>query len=91
MIKLSGKLICKNREESESIRRFLPEHIRLTKNEPGCVAFEVEETADPLVWTVDELFVDQESFVSHQERTKKSRWGVETRSIQRQYEIKEVV
>lgn len=90
MIELSGKLICKNREESELIRHFLPEHIRLTKNEPGCVAFEVEETADPLVWTVEELFADQKSFDTHQERTKSSRWGVETSSIQRQYEIQEV-
>lgn len=90
MIRLSGKLICKNLEESESISRFLPEHILLTKNEPGCVAFEVKQTADPLVWTVEELFVDQKSFEAHQERTKKSRWGVETGSIQRQYEIQEV-
>lgn len=90
MIRLSGKLICKSLEESELIRRFLPEHIRLTKNEPGCVAFEVKETADPLVWTVEELFVDQKNFEAHQGRTKKSRWGIETGSIQRQYEIQEV-
>jgi quinol monooxygenase YgiN len=90
VIRLSGKLICKSLEESELIRRFLPEHIRLTKNEPGCVAFEVKETADPLVWTVEELFVDQKSFEAHQGRTKKSSWGVETGAIKRQYEIQEV-
>lgn len=90
MIKLSGKLVCKNLEESELVRRFLPEHILLTKNEPGCVSFEVKASADPMVWTVEELFVDQNSFDTHQERTKNSRWGVETGAILRQYEIQEV-
>lgn len=91
MIQLSGKLICKTLDESESVRRFLPEHIRLTKNEPGCVSFEVQATSDPLIWTVEELFADQKSFDAHQERTKKSRWAVETATILREYEIQEVV
>ena len=90
MIQLSGKLICKNLEESESVRRFLPEHIQLTKNEPGCVRFDVQETSDPLIWTVEELFVDQKSFDAHQERTKQSQWAAETAAIVRQYEIQEV-
>lgn len=91
MIQLSGKLICKTLDESESVRRFLPEHIRLTKNEPGCVSFEVQATSDPLIWTVEELFADQKSFDAHQKRTKKSRWAVETATILREYEIQEVV
>ncbi|AFK61180.1 hypothetical protein TKWG_02830 [Advenella kashmirensis WT001] len=90
MIRLSGKLICKNLEESESVIRLLPEHIRLTSNEPGCVAFDVKGTADPLVWAVEELFVDRKSFETHQERTKSSRWGIETAAILRQYEITKV-
>lgn len=90
MIQLSGKLICKNLEESESVRRFLPEHIQLTKKEPGCVRFDVQETSDPLIWTVEELFLDQKSFDAHQTRTKQSRWAVETAAIVREYKIQEV-
>ena len=90
MIQLTGKLICKTLDESEAVRRFLPEHIRLTKNEPGCVSFNVLETSDPLIWTVDKLFVDQKSFDAHQVRTKQSRWAAETAAIVRQYEIQEV-
>jgi len=90
VIQLSGKLICKNLDESEAVRRFLPEHIRLTKNEPGCVSFAVQATTDPLIWTVEELFLDQKSFDAHQERTKQSQWAVETAAIVREYEMQEV-
>lgn len=89
MIKLTGRLLCKNVEESELVRRFLPEHIRLTKEETGCLAFNVTETADPLVWQVEELFSDPQTFALHQARTKASEWGRETRAIVREYQITE--
>lgn len=91
MIKLSGRLVCKNEEESDIVRHSLPEHIRLTREEPGCVSFEVTETADPLIWTVEELFTDKQTFEAHQTRTKASAWGLETRAIAREYAISEVV
>ena len=91
VIKLTGRLICKNREETALVRRYLPEHIRLTKEEAGCLAFEVKETDDPLIWSVEELFTSQETFDAHQARTKGSVWGKETRAIAREYAITEVV
>ena len=90
MIKLTGRLICKNREETALVRRYLPEHIRLTKEEAGCLAFEVRETDDPLIWSVEELFTSQETFDAHQVRTKASTWGTETRAIAREDAIAEV-
>lgn len=90
MIKLSGKLICKNAQESDLVKRLLPDHVRLTRNEPGCLAFDVKETADPLVWTVREIFLDQTTFEAHQERTKNSTWGVQSQSIVREYEMSEI-
>ncbi|MCZ4060869.1 antibiotic biosynthesis monooxygenase [Pantoea sp. LMR881] len=90
MIKLSGWLICKNVNESEVVQRFLPEHMRLTKQEAGCLSFSVTETADPLLWKVEELFTDKQTFEAHQLRTKASIWGEKTLSIRREYDISEV-
>ena len=86
-VRLSGRLVCASEQEAEIVRRHLPEHIDLTRAEPGCVFFDVSPTNDPLIWTVEEHFQDRNSFGSHQERTKASAWGVATAKITRDYEI----
>lgn len=90
MIKLTGRLVCKSAEEADLVRQYLPEHKQLTRKEIGCVSFEVNETADPLVWTVEELFTNQSTFDAHQKRTRASVWGRETSAIAREYEISEI-
>ena len=90
MIKLSGRLVCKNHQETERVRHYLPEHKKLTREEAGCISFEVTETEDPLIWKVEELFSSQETFDNHQKRTKASAWGKETGSIIREYQITEI-
>jgi len=90
MIKLTGRLLCQSAEETEQVRRYLPEHIRLTREESGCLSFEVNETDDPLIWTVEELFVSQEAFSLHQLRTKASVWGQQTQTIAREYSVTEI-
>lgn len=90
MIKLTGRLVCKNADEAALVRQYLPEHKALTKKENGCVSFEVTETADPLIWNVEELFSNQTTFDAHQTRTRASVWGSETRAIAREYDISEV-
>lgn len=90
MIKLTGRLVCKSAEEADLVRQYLPEHKQLTRKETGCVSFEVTETADPLVWTVEELFTNQTTFDAHQKRTWASVWGRETSAIAREYEISEI-
>lgn len=87
MIKLTGRLVCASGDEAELVRRYLPEHKRLTAEEPGCLSFDVTETADPLIWTVEELFHDQATFDAHQDRTKASEWGNKTRAITREYAV----
>jgi hypothetical protein len=47
--------------------------------------FEVTETADPLVWQVEEEFASPEWFTRHQERTAASEWGRATAGITRDY------
>lgn len=67
------------------MRTFLPEHVRLSRAEPGCLGFAVVQTADPMTWQVNERFVDQPAFDAHQTRTRASPWFGATRHIQRRF------
>jgi len=87
IIRLSGRLICASPEEAEIVRQFLPDHVRLTKAEPGCISFDVAQTEDPLVWRVEESFVDKLAFEAHQTRTRSSDWGSATSAIRREFKI----
>lgn len=69
------------------VRSHLPDHIRLTLAEPGCLSFNVAQTGDPLVWTVDERFTDWVAFEAHQVRTRASVWWEVTATIARDYSI----
>lgn len=70
------------------VRAALPEHIALTRAEPGCLSFEVEEDADvPGRFKVSETFESQAAFDAHQARTKASAWFEVTKGIPRDYEI----
>jgi len=87
MIRLSGQLLCGSAEEAAIVARHLPDHIRLTRAEPGCLSFDVVQTADPLVWQVDETFTDQAAFAVHQARTGTSDWARTTADIPRRYNM----
>ena len=50
MIRLSGHVICTNEQDVAIVRDHLDQHIRLSRAEPGCLSFEVAQTADPLIW-----------------------------------------
>ncbi len=87
MIKLSGRLICENDQQAERVRQYLPGHARLTEQEAGCLSFSVTATDDPLIWRLEESFADQQAFALHQQRTRESDWGQQTRDIARDYQI----
>ena len=88
-MRLSGRLLCASAEEADIVRRHLPEHVRLTRAEPGCLSFEVTPTDDPLTWRVEERFADRAAFDAHQRRTRTSAWGAATAAIRRNYEVGE--
>ena len=90
MIRLAGQLICADSVEAAAVMAHLPDHIRLTRAEPGCLLFDVTQTADPLVWQVDETFIDRAAFEAHQTRTRGSAWFAATRGIQRDFRMEEV-
>jgi quinol monooxygenase YgiN len=87
VVRLTGRLICASEADAAIIRRHLPEHVRLTLAEPGCLSFSVEATEDPLVWRVEECFADRAAFLQHQDRTRASDWGAATRDIRREYRV----
>lgn len=87
---VQGRLICQNEAQARIARENLPEHIRLTREEPGCVSFEVTPTDDPFVWALNETFTSAETFRAHQARTKASHWGRVSEGILRDFEVTEV-
>lgn len=86
-IRLTGELICKTADEAEIVARNLPWHVKLTRDESGCLSFDVVPTADPMVWTVAEHFENELAFKLHQERAAHSEWGRATVGIERRYSI----
>jgi quinol monooxygenase YgiN len=88
MIHLNGTLKCAA-DQQQKVRDALPDHIALTRAEPGCLEFEVVETA-PGLFAVSELFVDRAAFDAHQVRTRSSTWFVVTDGMARDYTISEV-
>ncbi|SMX28755.1 Antibiotic biosynthesis monooxygenase [Pelagimonas phthalicica] len=75
-------------ERLDSIRNALPEHIRLTRAEPGCMSFVVTESdTTPGRFDVAEEFTDKAAFDAHQARVKASDWGKISAGIERSYEI----
>lgn len=86
-VRLTGRLICKNLGESQIVKKYLPKHTELSLAEPGCLLFDVSATEDPLIWSVNELFVDTESFKAHQVRVATSEWGRMTAEISREYTV----
>ena len=72
----------------EDVEAALPEHIRLTQQEAGCLVFEVaRDETKPNRFNVFEEFVDRDAFDRHQQRVQESRWGKITVNVSRHYEI----
>lgn len=70
-------------------REALPTHVELTRNEPGCLSFNVKESRERVGrFEVSETFVDQAAFDAHQARTQVSEWAIVTKDIPRNYVIK---
>jgi len=89
MIRLTGQLVCQTMQQAETVAQHLPEHIRLSRAEVGCIKFDVQQTDNPLVWQVDETFANQSAFEAHQRRTRESVWWKETASIARNFKVAE--
>ncbi len=89
-IRLTGYIQVPDDRFSD-VRAGLADHIRLTRQEPGCISFEVTENPDiPGRFDVAETFADKAAFDAHQTRIKASPWAEITAGIPRDYDITEV-
>lgn len=70
----------------DAVLRALPEHIRRTRAEPGCLHFEV--VLDPVNRSrllVSEAYLNQTALAAHRARLARTRWAVLTRGLKRNY------
>ena len=75
-------------DRREAVAEALPDHIELTRAEPGCISFDVVLSGDiEGRYLVAEIFTDQAEFDAHQTRMKSSHWFAVTQSIPRDYTI----
>jgi len=88
-IVLEGHIVVPCAELS-AVRQALTTHIRLTREEPGCLLFQVSERPDADgVFDVYEEFVDRTAFEHHQARVRSSDWGALTVNVERHYQVHE--
>ena len=86
-VRVSGHLRCAP-EEIDMVHEMLPEHIRLTRAETGCLSFEVtQDPGDPCRWNLSESFRDMAAFEAHRTRTAASDWGRRTAHLHRDIRV----
>ena len=86
-VHLTGTLTCATLADAALIARYLPDHIALSRVEPGCLRFAVTPTAKPLVGQVAESFTSRAAFDAHQTRTRASVWFQATGHIARDFTV----
>ena len=70
------------------VKEELRVHIDLTRNEEGCLVFEVtQDETENNKFHVYEEFISEAAFDSHQQRVRSSKWGSITKNVGRFYEI----
>lgn len=76
-------------DRAATVTQALPEHIALTRAEPGCLAFDVTPSpSEPNRFLVSEIFTDRAAFEAHQARAKASAWAEVTAGLPRHYTIR---
>lgn len=91
LVALSGRLTCNDAAQMLLALDLLPEHVRLSRAEPGNLRFDLAQQDDPMIWRLEEVFADAEAFAAHQARTKASRWGMESTGLARDFQRRDAM
>lgn len=84
-ILLTGTMTCAP-DEVDHVLALLPEHIRLSRAEPGCLQFDLwQDEVRPTEFHVTEVFRDARAFEAHQDRTQSSDWWRVTHHMARNF------
>jgi quinol monooxygenase YgiN len=74
IVRVTGHILCPA-DDLELFRAALVDHVRLSRDEPGCLTFEItQDPADPCRWILDETFRDMAAFEAHRARARDSDW-----------------
>ncbi len=69
-----------------AIKRELPTHIQITRQERGCLVFEVSQDKDNANrFNVYEEFVSESAFELHQQRIIGTEWGKVSENLEKHY------
>lgn len=84
---MQGYIIVQD-DDLAIVQDGLETHINLTKQEIGCLIFNVkQDSTNNNKFSVYEEFTNQQAFDEHQLRVKNSNWGKITENVQRHYKI----
>jgi len=85
---LEGYILVRN-EDLPAVEQELPTHIKLTREEAGCLVFNVlQDTKNINRFNVYEEFTNANAFELHQQRVRNSKWGKVTVNVERHYDKK---
>ena len=77
--------------ELEATKKELILHTKLSRAEPGCIVFSVEQNKqEPTKFDVYEEFATPADFEIHQQRVKSSSWGKFSQNFKRSYQMTRV-
>jgi len=69
-----------------AVKRELANHIRLTRQEEGCLVFEVsQDNENKNRFNVYEEFASQDAFKLHQQRASSTEWGKVSSRLEKHY------
>ena len=84
---LSGHIVVPE-SDLAAVLAELPTHIELTRQETGCLMFEVtQDPDDEHKFHVYEEFTDPSAFRHHQARVGASEWGRVATNVARHYQV----
>ena len=91
LVSLQGRLVCADAAQMMLALGLLPGHATATRAEPGNLRFDLSQSDDPLVWSLDEIFTGDDAFAAHQARTAASDWGRQSGQIRREFQREHIL
>ena len=86
-VTLTG-FITVSEDDNADVLNALPNHIKLSRKEPGCLVFKVTQDESIMFrFKVYEEFESKAAFEQHQSRVRSSLWGKITKNIERNYNV----
>lgn len=85
MVALTGTIIIPT-DRQAALLPLLEDHKNLTRQEPGCLKFDVtQDEQDATLFHVDELFQDEPAFAHHQSAGATRPWGPASKDLARDF------